>query len=322
MAERSDGSANIADLFEAQFAATSGDPEFYMAPLHLPLGRVGHAMQVAAADTDVETARWLHAQYGPVRIVPAPAKIILAAIERVFRSQWTVKAVCELTDHEPQFSAATTITRAQAKVFVELILALSICFAAAPHFTGAMLVAALVATLVVTLLFRLILLFAGLGEGWRQQSAADLPDTELPIYSILVPLYREANVMPQLIAALRAIDYPKERLDIKLIVEADDEETAKAADLAAADACFSVVRVPPGTPRTKPRACNYGLSFALGEFTVIFDAEDRPETDQLRKAVAAFRAAPGHVACLQARLDFFNANENWLTKVLSPFTPK
>ena len=88
-------------------------------------------------------------------------------------------------------------------------------------------------------------------------------------------------------------------------------------DLAASDSRFSVIRVPPGTPRTKPRACNYAMPFVLGEFTVIFDAEDRPEPDQLRKAVAAFRAAPDNIACLQARLNFYNANENWLTRMFA-----
>jgi len=108
-------------------------------------------------------------------------------------------------------------------------------------------------------------------------------------------------------------DYPRDKLEVLLIVEADDFETATAADAASMDTRFSVIRVPPGNPRTKPKACNYALPFARGEFAVIFDAEDRPETDQLRKAVRAFRVHPAHVACLQARLNFFNAQENWLT---------
>jgi cellulose synthase/poly-beta-1,6-N-acetylglucosamine synthase-like glycosyltransferase len=162
-------------------------------------------------------------------------------------------------------------------------------------------------------IFRAALLWVGADERLVVPASPILADNELPVYSILVPLYREANVLPALVQALRALDYPKDRLDIKLIVEDDDGETGSAADLAGADPRFSVIRVPQGTPRTKPRACNYALPFALGEFTVIFDAEDRPEPDQLRKAVASFRTAPANVACLQARLNFYNANENWLT---------
>jgi len=139
----------------------------------------------------------------------------------------------------------------------------------------------------------------------------------LPSYTILVPLYREANVLPRLAAALLALDYPLDKLDIKLIVESDDPETATIAERLAQDFGFHLVRVPEGAPRTKPRACNYAFALARGEFTVIYDAEDRPEPDQLRKAVARFRSGPREIACLQARLSFYNANENWLTRLFA-----
>ena len=84
---------------------------------------------------------------------------------------------------------------------------------------------------------------------------------------------------------------------------------------------FEVVVVPRGEPRTKPRACNYALNFAKGSFAVIYDAEDRPERDQLRKAVATFRARPANIACLQARLNFYNAEENSLTRGIMAQTP-
>ena len=72
--------------------------------------------------------------------------------------------------------------------------------------------------------------------------------------------------------------------------------------------------VPDGKPRTKPRALNYALQFATGDYLVIYDAEDRPDPDQLRKAAGRFRDAPREVVCLQARLTFDNASENWLSK--------
>ncbi|MCH6574496.1 MAG: DUF1800 family protein [Bacteroidetes bacterium] len=80
---------------------------------------------------------------------------------------------------------------------------------------------------------------------------------------------------------------------------------------------FEVIRVPPSLPRTKPKACNYGLRFARGEYVVIYDAEDRPQSDQLKKALITFRGAPRNVACVQARLNFYNANENWLTRMFA-----
>jgi cellulose synthase/poly-beta-1,6-N-acetylglucosamine synthase-like glycosyltransferase len=142
-------------------------------------------------------------------------------------------------------------------------------------------------------------------------------DLDLPVYTILVPLYREANVLPSLARALLLIDYPHSRLDIKILIEDDDHETAAIACALRGRGPFEVLRVPSDTPRTKPRACNYGLCFARGEFIVIYDAEDRPERDQLRKAVAAFRGHPADVVCLQAHLNFYNANENWLTRLFA-----
>jgi cellulose synthase/poly-beta-1,6-N-acetylglucosamine synthase-like glycosyltransferase len=124
-------------------------------------------------------------------------------------------------------------------------------------------------------------------------------------------------VLPSLVAALRAFDYPRDKLEVKLIVEADDDETRQAIRALDLDPWFHIVVVPPSDPRTKPKACNYALRFARGEFIVIFDAEDRPEPDQLRKAVAQFRSGPQSIGCLQARLNFYNRNENWLTRLFA-----
>jgi cellulose synthase/poly-beta-1,6-N-acetylglucosamine synthase-like glycosyltransferase len=141
-----------------------------------------------------------------------------------------------------------------------------------------------------------------------------IPDSELPVYTVLVPLFRETSVLPGLVAALCALDYPPAKLDIKLILESVDTETIAAARAMDMPGCFDIIVVPDGQPRTKPKACNYALEFATGDYVVIFDAEDRPEPDQLRKAVAAFAAAPPDRVCLQARLNFYNASENWLSK--------
>ena len=140
---------------------------------------------------------------------------------------------------------------------------------------------------------------------------------DLPLYSIIVPLRHEAEVVPSVVEALKALDYPASRIEIALVLEADDAETLAAVEAEALDERFLVLVVPDALPRTKPKAANYALAFLSGEFTVIYDAEDRPEADQLRKAVAAFRAAPPTVACQQARLNFYNASENWLTRMFA-----
>ncbi len=170
----------------------------------------------------------------------------------------------------------------------------------------------LAAAFVISGLFRALLAWLGSGGPPR-----DLPRPchGLPAYTILVPLYHEAQVLPGLVRALRGLDYPAHLLDIKLVLEADDAETIAAAE-SCGDGC-EIIRVPSHGPRTKPKAANYALQFARGEYLVIYDAEDRPEADQLLKAVAAFRASPRSLACLQARLNFYNADHNWLTRMFA-----
>ena len=106
------------------------------------------------------------------------------------------------------------------------------------------------------------------------------------------------------------------------MLEEDDAETIAAARGHALDSRFEIILVPRSPLRTKPRACNYALAFARGDYTVIYDAEDKPELDQLRKAIAMVRAAPPDVACLQARLNVYNADDNWLTRGLMAQIPE
>lgn len=140
-----------------------------------------------------------------------------------------------------------------------------------------------------------------------------LPDGDLPSYTVLVALYREVSVAPQLVASLRRLDYPAAKLEILFITEADDAETRAALISCAPPPNMRVVTVPDGHPRTKPRALNYALAEATGEFVVVYDAEDEPEAGQLRRAVAAFRHAGHPVGCLQAQLKIHGADANWLT---------
>lgn len=140
-----------------------------------------------------------------------------------------------------------------------------------------------------------------------------LPDDSLPVYTVLVAAYREPEVIGRLIASLRAIEYPVEKLDIKLLLEEDDGATIAAALAARPPSHIEIVRVPYSLPRTKPKALNHGLGLARGEFITIYDAEDRPEPLQLRRAVLAFRSLRG-VDCLQAKLSYHNADQNLITK--------
>ncbi len=150
------------------------------------------------------------------------------------------------------------------------------------------------------------------------QAAAQTPpllsDAELPRYTIFVPLFKEVEILPHLAEALAKLDYPAAKLDIKIVLEAVDTATIEAAARLSFPGNVDLIVVPDREPRTKPKALNYALQFATGDLAVIYDAEDRPEPDQLRKAATAFHHASADVACLQARLDYFNAAENWLSR--------
>jgi glycosyltransferase XagB len=141
-------------------------------------------------------------------------------------------------------------------------------------------------------------------------------DLDLPRYTILVPLYREANVIEPLVKALSSLHYPASKIEVLLLLEPDDRETLAALERAALPGNFRVLVVSTAGPRTKPKACNYGYEHATGDMLVIFDAEDRPDPDQLLRAVGAFRTMTDHdprVACLQAKLAFWNPRGRWIS---------
>lgn len=146
------------------------------------------------------------------------------------------------------------------------------------------------------------------------QELALIPNERLPSYTVQVPLYREGAVLPSLVAHLSQLDYPAERLTVQLLLEEDDAETIEACSRTPMPPQFQPVMVPNSQPKTKPKACNWGLHLADSDLLVIYDAEDRPEPDQLRVAAAAFAKLPDEVAVLQAKLNYYNQRHNLLTR--------
>jgi glycosyltransferase XagB len=129
-----------------------------------------------------------------------------------------------------------------------------------------------------------------------------LNDKELPVYSVLIALHREDRVVNKLCKSLMAFNYPPEKLDIKFLLEEGDDITRRTIELQNLPAYFSILSLPKGNPKTKPRALNAGLIFAKGDLICVFDAEDEPEPSQLRKAATRFAATDINLVCLQASL--------------------
>ncbi len=146
----------------------------------------------------------------------------------------------------------------------------------------------------------------------KPKDDVDLKETNLPLYTVLVPLFHEDNMVEGLISTLSQFHYPQEKLEIFFLCEAIDPETI-AAVRRHMKPPFELIIIPKGTPQTKPRALNYALQYARGEYVTIYDAEDRPHPDQLKAALRAFQKNPNWAA-VQAPLDYYNSGDTFLTR--------
>jgi glycosyltransferase XagB len=242
-----------------------------------------------------------------------------AALESTVKPARLDDAVKGLYRHEPAWSAAGLIWTRQVVAAV-IILGLIIGGAYVDLDLTLVAVCSLAA---IPFLFVTLLRIAALREilgGWtlrpedRSFKPEPLATHTLPVYSVLVPLLREAGVLPGLVQALQALIYPSAKLEVLLVLEASDVETQAALLHTRLPGNFRAVIVPDGAPQTKPKALNYALQYASGAYIVVYDAEDRPEPDQLLRAVTAFERLPPDVGCLQAQLNIYNPNRSWFTR--------
>lgn len=224
------------------------------------------------------------------------------------------EAVTRLFDTAPQFSARVTLWGAQGFYAGILATALAFGLVLTPLAVGNGLHAFLSLFYCAALLVRAA---AILGPGAPATVAPAAEETDLPVYTVMVALYRESAVAAQLVEALGRLDWPASRLDIKLVCEAGDFETIAALKALPLGPAFEIVEVPAMLPVTKPKALSYALAGARGEFTVIYDAEDRPHPGQLREAWRRFRSGPETLACLQAPLHIANGRESAFSALFS-----
>jgi cellulose synthase/poly-beta-1,6-N-acetylglucosamine synthase-like glycosyltransferase len=251
----------------------------------------------------------------------ATANSIDELLQRIHGSAYVDAATSELLSRLPEECANRVLSESQR---VGIVLGLVASIALLVFFPIPTLVAFVgLASLFYTAasFYKFWLMYSALGHeyevGVSAEEVRELDERGLPRYTILVPLYREANVVPRLVKAIEALDYPKTKLDVRLLCEQEDEETVAVIRSLGLAPHFKLVIVPPSSPQTKPKACNFGLLHADGEIVVIFDAEDRPDPDQLKKIVAAFRKTGPRVTCIQAKLNFFNQEQNLLTRWFS-----
>ncbi|MGJ4892398.1 glycosyltransferase family 2 protein [Bradyrhizobium sp. HKCCYLRH3099] len=298
-----------------------GEADIYARMLIMPWKQSDGRLMIATAEPGPETLLFARKRWGAnIGFVVATKFDIVWAVQAAFDDALSARAVYELADLNPELSAQRVFTPGQVVFGYALLSLILLGLALSPLTT-------LIALNVVMSVFYLgnfafkglLVLFGGvrMADETIAIEARALTDDELPVFTVLVPMYKEPAMLPMLAQALRDLDYPLGKLDIKLVLEASDHETIEVASKLGLEGMFEIIRVPPSLPQTKPKACNFALQFARGEFLVIYDAEDRPEPDQLRKVVATFRKSSANTACLQCSLSYFNASENWLTRMFT-----
>ena len=319
----------ISDLIGSEFFDYDADfvrqfnPADLIRHLFCPLRQLGDTVIVLAVNpNEVELTKLVQ------KVVPGAEILAMVGTEinvtrmvnNLFQKPLLYHAVNHLKESRPEESASRVFTYPQIAVAITLAVVIVLGLLVNASGTLAALVVVISVIYLVSIFYKLALSLAS--ESNRDDSifmdqVRALDDAELPIYSILVPVYKEPEVVPRLLKALSRIDYPREKLDVLLLMEEDDLETIAKAKEAAPPSFFRFILVPESLPRTKPKACNYGLNFCRGKYVTIYDAEDIPEADQLKKAVAAFESGGDNLICVQAALNYFNAGENYLTRMFT-----
>jgi cellulose synthase/poly-beta-1,6-N-acetylglucosamine synthase-like glycosyltransferase len=280
-------------------------------------GRGGRQVLLVAPEREgferLARATHLHWRAGTRLLVTTP-RVLRAWALAVHAPTLTQEAANHLLRRMPEMSARGLATRSQllfagfAAVLLPFGLTLDWLFA------SRLLFLALGPLFAIAAAARLASALRGRPSIAPVADAPPLDDGDLPPYGVLCALYREADMVPGLLRALSAIDYPPEKLAVKMLIEADDRSTLGALRDAPLPPWFEVVVAPHGEPRTKPRALNFALPFLEDGLVTVYDAEDRPDPRQLRHAASAFAVASPEVACLQARLVIDNAADRWLTR--------
>lgn len=238
-----------------------------------------------------------------------------------YRDVLVADATDRLAEEHPDLSAARPWRARQTVGIVVLAVAVLASFVMWPSTTAVVLLTATNLVFLAAASFKVVAAIVSRRlrrqDDTRPEVAPSLADEDLPLFTILVPAYREAGITRQLVDHLGGIDYPADKLQILLLLEEDDQDTIDAFRATAAPDRVHMILVPASLPRTKPKACNVGLVFARGELLAVYDAEDVPDPQQLRVVVEQFRRGGDDLACVQCQLNYHNVDENLLTRMFT-----
>lgn len=298
------------------------DRDEYLKFGFIPWKKEGGKILIATYNPSPELEKFLAEKYGNYSFVITSNFDIYRTVQKSFATEDDEDSREKLYSIKPEYSAKYLFTNSFEKKILALLLAAIIFLS---FFNGFLAAFFIIINLfyVVTLFFKLT--FFGVGfmadrnaKLHKNVTSIELKDKALPIYTLLIPLYKEKReTISGLITSIKSLDYPLSKLDVKLIVEIDDSETIEAIKSLNPESFFEIISVPYSLPRTKPKACNYALRFAKGELVTIYDAEDRPDSAQLKKVIQKFSESPPEIVCVQARLNYYNRDENILTKMFA-----
>ncbi len=273
--------------------------------------------------------------------VVTPLDAILTITDTSYQGPHAYSALSELVDRQPDESAFRILVPWQKAVIVIGTIVLLLLIAINPYFWLFVLFTIINITYFVMNPVKFYVSMQGMmGEKnvihISDEDIQNLKDEDLPIYTVLVPLFHEQEMLPHILQNIANINYPRDKLDVKILMEEEDTETIdkarklglfgnveeiispmSEAEYHAFLSIFHPVIIPKADITTKPRACNYGLKRSRGEFVVIYDAEDLPDRDQLKKVVIAFQRLGPKYACVQCLLNFYNPRKNMLTRWFS-----
>jgi len=312
----------------SQYDATQAPRDVFPEPvarrLHVaPIAVDNRNVFIAVSDALSDDARAEIAQYTRLEIQQflAPRNDIDELLRRVHSEEYTQTARSNLRERFPDSSAHLVLNGVQKAVLI--VAAIVLIGFLIWQFVGTLVVIFALASIFYTLtsLYKLLAGFSALEHRYQLDAdpaaLAAMDERNLPVYTILIPLFKEAAVIPYLVDGINSLDYPKTKLDVRLLCEEEDDETIDAIMALDLPPHFLPIIVPASNPQTKPKACNYGLLGAKGQFVVIYDAEDRPDPQQLKKSVLMFENIDESIVCIQAKLNFFNQQTNFLTRWFS-----
>ena len=164
------------------------------------------------------------------------------------------------------------------------------------------------------LLYYSVLTVAGVLFRGRKVQAAALD--RYPSVAVLIPAHNEGIVIADTLHAMSKLEYPGE-LQIYVLNDGSTDDTGEIAQYYA-DAFDHIhhVRVPPGSPKGKSRVLNYGLSVTSSDYVCIYDADNQPEPQAVKRLVEAAETTKGAVGAV-GYVKNINESANWLTRMIS-----